>query len=87
MKQYRTLIVLLVAVVAAGVAAFGVYASIQRMPVREVEVGSIPVVVAAESIPVGTRLTTDQSARGPLAGTQPGARRLYRSAAGRSTAA
>ena len=60
MKQQRTLIVLVVAVIAAGVAAYGVYAAVQSMPVREVEVGSIPVVVASEPIPVGTRLTTDQ---------------------------
>jgi pilus assembly protein CpaB len=74
MKQQRTLIVLVVAVIAAGVAAFGVYSAVQNMPVREVEVGSIPVVVAAEPIPVGARLTTDQlkvaawPARNPVPG-------------------
>jgi pilus assembly protein CpaB len=59
MKQQRTLIVLVVAVVTAGVAAFAVYKAIQRMPVRQVEVASVPVVVAARTIPVGVRLTTD----------------------------
>jgi pilus assembly protein CpaB len=75
MKQYRTLIVLLVAVAAAGVAAYGVYSTVQRMPVREIEVGSIPVVVAAEAIPVGTRLTSDhlRVARWPARNPVPGA--------------
>ena len=59
MKQQRTLIVLAVAVITAGVAAYGMYNAVQRMPVREVEVASVPVVVAAKPIPVGTRLTTD----------------------------
>jgi pilus assembly protein CpaB len=75
MKQQRTLIVLAVAVVAAGIAAYGVYSAIQRMPVREVEVGSVPVVVAAEQIPVGTRLTPEQLrvARWPARNPVPGA--------------
>ena len=60
MKQQRTLVVMAVAVIMAGIAAYGVYVAIQRMPVREVEVGSTPVVVAAEGIPVGARLTSDQ---------------------------
>ena len=58
MKQQRTLIVLAVAVMAAGIAAYGVYSALRRIPVREVEVGSVPVVVAAEPIALGTRLTT-----------------------------
>jgi pilus assembly protein CpaB len=74
MKQQRTLIVLAVAVIAAGVAAYGVYAAIQRMPVREVEVATIPVVVAARPIPVGERLAPDDvrvaawPARNPVPG-------------------
>lgn len=59
MKQQRTLIVLAVAVIAAGIAAYGVYSAVQSMPVREVEVASSPVVVAAAPIPLGTRLTAD----------------------------
>ena len=59
MKQQRTLIVMLVAVATAGVAAFGVYQAIQRMPVRQVEMETVPVVVAKHAIAVGTRLTTD----------------------------
>lgn len=74
MKQQRTLIVLVVAVLAAGIAAYGVYSAVQSMPVREVEVGSVPVVVASQPIPIGTRLTTDQlrvvawPARNPVPG-------------------
>jgi pilus assembly protein CpaB len=74
MKQQRTLIVLAVAVFAAGIAAYGVYSAVQSMPVREVEVGSVPVVVAAEPIPIGTRLSVDQlrvaawPARNPVPG-------------------
>jgi len=60
MKQKRTLIVMAVAIITAGVAAYGVYNAIQRMPVREVEIAGVPVVVAAEGIPVGARLTSDQ---------------------------
>lgn len=75
MKQQRTLIVLTVAVVAAGIAAYAVYSAVQRMPVREVEVGSIPVVVAAQPLPVGTRLNADQLrvARWPARNPVPGA--------------
>jgi pilus assembly protein CpaB len=59
MKQHRTLIVLAVAVATAGVAAFGVYQAIQRMPARQVEMATVPVVVATRSLALGTRLTTD----------------------------
>jgi pilus assembly protein CpaB len=55
-KQYRTLIVLTVAVITAGLAAFGVMRVIQNMPVREVEVANTQVVVAAAGITMGTRL-------------------------------
>jgi pilus assembly protein CpaB len=59
MKQHRTLIVLAVAVATAGVAAFGVYQAIQRMPARQVEMATVPVVVATRGLALGTRLTTD----------------------------
>lgn len=59
MKQQRTLIVMTIALAVAAVAALGVQQAIARMPVREVEVGSVPVVVAAKAVPVGTRLTRD----------------------------
>lgn len=74
MKQQRTAIVLFVAVVTAGIASYGVYQAIQRMPVRQVEAPTARVVVASEYIPVGTRLTKDHlrvvawPARSPVAG-------------------
>ena len=59
MKQHRTMIVMTVAVATAGLAAFGVYQAIQKMPLRKVEMETVPVVVATRAIPVGTRLTKD----------------------------
>jgi pilus assembly protein CpaB len=75
MKQQRTFIVLAVAVITAGIAAFGVYSMVQRVPVREVEVGSVPVVVAAKAVPVGARLTADdlRVSRWPARNPVPGA--------------
>ena len=74
MKQQRTVIVMLVAVITAGIASYGVYQAIQRMPVREVEIPGVQVVVASGYIPVGTRLTKDHlrvatyPARNPIPG-------------------
>jgi pilus assembly protein CpaB len=74
-RQYRTLIVMVVAVATAAVASFAVYRAVQRMPVREVEVASMQVVVAAEALPVGTRLTEKHlklaawPSRNPVAGS------------------
>ena len=55
--QYRTLTVVAIAVLTAAVASFAVYRAIERIPERRVEIASVHVVVAAEPIPVGTRLT------------------------------
>ena len=52
-RGVRALLVLLVALVTAGVASYMVYRGIQRIPVREVEVAGDPVVVAAKALPVG----------------------------------
>ena len=52
-RGVRALVVVVIAVVMAGIAAYAVYRSIQQMPVREVEVASQPVVVAAKALPVG----------------------------------
>ena len=52
-RGVRTLLVLLVALVMAGAASYAMYRGIQRIPVREVEVGSEPVVVAAKALSVG----------------------------------
>ena len=55
-RDTRTLVVLLVAVMTAGAASYGVYYTIQRMPVREVEVAHTYVVAAAHALPTGTRV-------------------------------
>ncbi len=56
-RNARTIVVVLVAVIAASIASYGVYQAIRRMPVRQVEVASTMVVAAAKDIPVGARLT------------------------------
>ena len=55
-RHYRTLIVVFIAVVTAGLASYGVYRAVQQIPVREVEVASMHIVVAAQALPVGTRI-------------------------------
>ena len=52
-RGVRVLLVLLVAIVMAGISSYAVYQGIRRIPVREVEVASQPVVVAAKALPVG----------------------------------
>jgi pilus assembly protein CpaB len=59
-KQHRTLIVMLVAVATAALGSYGVYRAVLQMPVREVEVASMQVVVAAQPLPMGTRLHPNQ---------------------------
>ncbi|HEX5109968.1 MAG TPA: Flp pilus assembly protein CpaB [Vicinamibacterales bacterium] len=59
MKQQRTVVVLVVALVTAGIATFAVFQAIKRMPVREVVVDTVPVVVASRNIPVGTLINAD----------------------------
>lgn len=58
-RNTRTLIVLLVAVVTAAFASFGVYQAIERMPVRQVEVSHTFVVAAARALPMGTRVSAE----------------------------
>ena len=58
-RRNRTLIVLAVAVVLASIASFVVYRAISRMPVREVEVATVHVAVAAENLPMGTRISKE----------------------------
>jgi len=55
-RKNRTLIVLAVAVFLASVASYIVYRAISQMPVREVEVATVHVAVATESLPTGTRI-------------------------------
>jgi pilus assembly protein CpaB len=58
-RNTRALIVVLVALVAAGIASYGVYQAVGRMPVREVEVAHTFVVAAAKPIPTGARLKAE----------------------------
>jgi pilus assembly protein CpaB len=73
-RNTRTLVVLLVALVVAGLATFGVYRAVQRMPVREVEVAHTYVLVATRPLPMGVRLAAADvkvvpwPSRAPLAG-------------------
>jgi pilus assembly protein CpaB len=55
-KQYRTLAVVAVALVMAALASLAVYRAVLQMPVREVEVANVQVVVASQTLPVGTRI-------------------------------
>jgi pilus assembly protein CpaB len=74
-RQYRTLIVVGVAILTAALASLGVYRAVQQLPVREVEVASHHVVVAAQPLPVGTLLRPNHlkvvawPARNPVAGS------------------
>jgi pilus assembly protein CpaB len=56
-RNTRTLLVVLIAVLTAGGATYGIYRAIQRIPVRQVEVPSTYVVAAAKPITAGTLLT------------------------------
>ena len=73
-KQHRTLIVMLVAVMSAALGSYGIYRAVLQMPVREVEVASVQVVVAAQPLTMGTRLdanhlrVVDWPSRNPIAG-------------------
>jgi pilus assembly protein CpaB len=73
-RGIRTLLVLVVALALAGLAAYGVYRSIQSIPVREVEIAQVHAVVAARAMPAGEMLTADNvkvvpwPAATPLAG-------------------
>jgi pilus assembly protein CpaB len=58
-RTTRTVVVVAVAVFVAAVASYGVYLTILRMPVREVEVRSVFQVVAAHDMPMGTMVTKD----------------------------
>jgi pilus assembly protein CpaB len=58
-RNTRTIVVLLVAVVMAGLAAFGVYLAVQSRPIREVEVARTQAVVATHPLTVGTLVTKD----------------------------
>ena len=56
-RRNRHVVVVGVAVLTAALASFGVYLTLKRIPVREVEVARAFAVVAARSLPTGVRLT------------------------------
>lgn len=56
-RSHRTVLVLGVSLLVASAASLLVYRAVQRIPVREVEVRSYHVAVAAKALPVGTMLT------------------------------
>jgi pilus assembly protein CpaB len=58
-RQTRALVVVLLAVVLASLASYGVYRAIQQMPVREVQVATSFAVVAREPLEVGTALRAE----------------------------
>ncbi|MBA3884543.1 MAG: Flp pilus assembly protein CpaB [Acidobacteria bacterium] len=58
-RRNRTIAVMAVAIAVASAASFGLYRTVQNMPVREVEVANYKVVVAARSMGMGTRVTAD----------------------------
>jgi pilus assembly protein CpaB len=58
-RRIRTVVVITVALVMATAASYAVYGAVTKMPVREVEVAHRYLVVAAESLPIGTRITKD----------------------------
>ena len=55
-RRFRHVVVVGVAVLTAALASFGVYLTLKRMPVREVEVARTFVVVASRALPTGVRL-------------------------------
>jgi pilus assembly protein CpaB len=59
-RRNRTMLVLLVAVGLAALATYGVFRTIKSIPVRQVEVATKYVVVAAENMPLGTRVEKQQ---------------------------
>lgn len=58
-RRIRTVVVITVALVMATAASYAVYGAVTKMPVREVEVAHRYLVVAAEPLPIGTRLTKE----------------------------
>jgi pilus assembly protein CpaB len=70
-REARTGLVVGIAVVVAGLASFGVYRAIQRIPVREVEVGKATMVIAREPLSMGSRLTRDNLKVVPWPSTTP----------------
>jgi pilus assembly protein CpaB len=74
-RRNRNILVMCIAVATAGIASFGVYRAVTRIPVREVEVAHTFVVVAARSLPPGVRVSSSDvrlaawPASSPVAGS------------------
>jgi pilus assembly protein CpaB len=58
-RQTRTFVVVALAIVMGALASFAVYRAVARIPVRQIEVATKFAVVAAEAMPVGTRVTRE----------------------------
>src|SRR5580765_5125407 len=73
-RTTRTVVVMAVATLMAGIASLGVYAAVKSIPVREVEVAHTFIAVAAHNLPTGSRITERDvklvawPARNPLSG-------------------
>ena len=73
-RTTRTVVVMAVATLMAGIASLGVYAAVKSIPVREVEVAHTFVAVAARNLPTGSRITEEDvklvawPARNPISG-------------------
>jgi pilus assembly protein CpaB len=73
-RNSRTVVVLAIAVVMAGIASFGMYRLIASMPARQ-EVTTVSTVVAAHPVRLGTRITKDhvKLVNWPASSPMPGA--------------
>ena len=58
-RHTRTVVVVLIALGAASVASFGVYRAILKIPAKQVEIVTRYAVVAAKTMPTGTRISAD----------------------------
>jgi pilus assembly protein CpaB len=74
-RRSRTALVVTITLATAGLASFAVYRAVERIPVREVEVASKYLVVAARPMPMGTAVGERDvklvawPARDPIAGS------------------
>jgi len=70
-RRTRTFIVMTIAILLATGASFVVYRTVQRIPVREVEVAHVTAVVAKKPIPIGALITKDMVTVIPWPGRNP----------------
>ena len=74
-RRNRTLGVVALSIVMAGIAAFGMYQVVRSIPVREVEVANYQVVVAAKPLAMGARIAANDlrviawPSKSPIAGS------------------